>query len=370
MTRLQQASLASWALAGSVIVWAQAGTEPVNTAPNPYATVSNFFELPAGRTWGSTSAVEVDRDGKSVWVAERCGANSCVDPATSQIRDIPTVFLFNEHGAVVRSFGNGLLTFPHGSHVDRDGNIWFTDGQDNRPRPAAGAPPPPAAAAQAPHPQATKGHQIFKFSPTGQLLLTLGKPAGALPTGNANAEEFFFQPNDALVAPNGDIFVSQGHGVPVDRLFKFDKTGKFIKAWGKRGTAPGEFDQPHALAMDSKGRLFVGDRNNNRIQIFDQDGKFLEEHRQFSRPSGLFIDKQDNIFVADSESESVARNHNGWKRGIRIGNVKDMKVTAFIPDPVDKSLSTSAAEGVAADPKGNIYGAEVGPRAVKKYILR
>jgi len=194
--------------------------------------------------------------------------------------------------------------------------------------------------------------------------LTLGKPGGAI------GEEFFYQPNDILVAPNGDIFVSQGHGAPVDRIFKFDKNGKFIKAWGKRGTGPGEFDQPHALAMDSKGRLFIGDRNNNRIQIFDQDGKFLFETREFSRPSGIFIDKQDNIYVADSESESVARNHNGWKRGIRIGSVKDMKVTAFIPDPNEKATTTSAAEGVAVDAKGNIYGAEVGPRAVKKYVLR
>jgi sugar lactone lactonase YvrE len=122
--------------------------------------------------------------------------------------------------------------------------------------------------------------------------------------------------------------------------------------------------------MDSKGRLFIGDRNNNRIQIFDQDGKFLSETREFSRPSGIFIDKQDNIYVADSESESVARNHNGWKRGIRLGSVKDMKVTAFIPDPNEKATTTSAAEGVAVDAKGNIYGAEVGPRAVKKYVLR
>jgi hypothetical protein len=169
MTKLQQALVA---MAGGVIALAQTGGEPVNTAPNPYATVSNFFQLPAGRTWGATSAVEVDRDGKSVWIAERCGANSCVDPATSQIRDIPTVFLFDEHGNVVRSFGNGLLTFPHGSLVDRDGNLWITDGQDNRPRPAPGAPPSPPAAAQAPHPQATKGHQIFKFSPCPPVTTT------------------------------------------------------------------------------------------------------------------------------------------------------------------------------------------------------
>ena len=122
--------------------------------------------------------------------------------------------------------------------------------------------------------------------------------------------------------------------------------------------------------MDSKGRLFVGDRNNNRIEIFDQDGKFLDQWTQFSRPSGVYIDKNDNIYVADSESESVSRNHDGWKRGIRIGSAKDGSVKYFIPDPVEKATGTSAAEGVAADAQGNVYGAEVGPRALKRYVKK
>jgi streptogramin lyase len=347
----------------AVLLAQSADIEPVNSAPNPYTTIADFFKLPAGRVWGSTSAVEIDIDGKSVWVAERCGANSCVDPATNEVKDIATVLLFDENGNLVRSFGNRLIAFPHGSFVDREGNIWITDGQDNRPRPAPGT-APARGANQAPDPKATMGHQVIKFSPTGQVLMTLGKPGGGA------GEEFFFQPNDVLVAPNGDIFVSQGHGAPVDKIFKFDKTGKLLKTWGKRGTAPGEFDQPHALAMDSRGRLFVGDRGNNRIQIFDQDGNFLEEHKQFSRPSGIYIDARDNIYVADSESGSVARNRTGWKRGIRIGNVRDMKVTAFIPDPAENAPSTSAAEGVAANAKGEVFGAEVGPRGVKKYVIR
>src|SRR5262249_42889977 len=145
---------------------------------------------------------------------------------------------------------------------------------------------------------------------------------------------------------------------------------KYIKEWGKKGTGSGEFDTPHAVAFDSKGRLFVGDRNNNRIQIFDQDGKFIAEMAQFSRPSGIFIDKHDNIYIADSESGSVSRNHPGWKRGMRIGRIKDGAVTAFIPDPDENAKGTSAAEGVAVDSKGAIYGAEVGPKGVKKYVKK
>ena len=145
------------------------------------------------------------------------------------------------------------------------------------------------------------------------------------------------------------------------------RTGTFIKTWGKRGSAPGEFDTPHALAFDSRGRLFVADRGNNRIQIFDQDGKFLEEWKQFSRPSGIYIDANDVLYVADSESNQ--KTNPGWKRGIRIGSAKDGKVTAFIPDPEPdpEKVVTSGAEGVAADAQGNVYGAEVGPKGLKRY---
>jgi hypothetical protein len=149
---------------------------------------------------------------------------------------------------------------------------------------------------------------------------------------------------------------------------KFDKEGKFIKTWGKKGSGPGEFDTPHALAMDSRGRLFVGDRNNNRIQIFDQNGNYIAQWGQFSRPSGVYIDSNDIIYVADSESESVSKNHDGWKRGIRVGKASDGSLVALIPDPVEKATGSSAAEGVAADATGNIYGAEVGPKRLMKYV--
>ena len=368
-------------LAGAALA-AQNDVAPTNDLPNPYGSVENYFKLSEGRKWGSTSAIEIDKDGRTIWVAERCAANSCLDRATGEMSSSDPVLHFDASGKLIKSFGAGMLIFPHGIFVDRDGNVWVTDGQDNAPVPArgagggrgreAGAGAAPTAPAPSgpigPRPGATKGNQVYKFSPDGKVLLTLGKPGGAA------APDYFYQPNDVLVAPNGDIFVSEGHGAGNDRVLKFDKAGKFIKEWGKLGTAPGEFDQPHALAMDSRGRLFVGDRNNNRVQIFDQDGKFIAEWKQFSRPSGVFIDKQDNIYVADSESESVSRNHDGWRRGLRIGNAKDGTVKYLIPDPETRKRpdfsGTSAAEGVAADAQGNVYGAEVGPQRVMKYTRR
>jgi len=209
---------------------------------------------------------------------------------------------------------------------------------------------------------------VFKFSPDGKLLMTLGKPGGA------NAPDYFFQPNDVITNAAGEIFVSEGHAsIPgtTARIIKFAKDGKtVVKQWGTYGDGPGQLNQPHALAFDSQGRLFVGDRGNNRIVIFDQDGKYLDSWYQFSRPSGIYIDKSDNLYVADSESGSVNPAHGAWKRGIRIGSVKDGKVVAFIPDPDLNATGTSAAEGVVIDAAGNIYGAEVGPRQVKKYVKK
>ena len=329
------------------IAHAQTGA-PTNALPNPYRSIENWAKMPEGRTWGSTSGVGVDPDGTSIWVAERCGvfaAPALMKPGSPFACDGSTlapILKFDSAGTLVKSFGTGMLLFPHGLHVDHDGNVWVTDLLDKD----------------------GKGQQVLKFSPDGKLLLTLGRAGLA-----GNAPDEFNAPSAVLVAPNGDIFVADGHGGNTNaRIIKFTKDGKFINTWGKKGTAPSEFDTPHALAMDSRGRLFVGDRNNNRIQIFDQDGNFIDQWTQFSRPSGLYIDKNDILYVADSESESATKNHDGWKRGIRIGSARDGSVTAFIPDPVEKTTGTSAAEGVAADAAGNVYGAEVGPKRLMRYV--
>jgi hypothetical protein len=309
--------------------------------PNPYRTVENWFKLPEGRAWGSTSTVAVDSKGH-IWIAERCGANSCVGKTVDPILE------FDESGKLLKSFGSGLLAFPHGIWIDKEDNLWIADGEA---RDGKGY-----------------GHQVLKFSPDGKVLMTLGR-AGI--TGDG--PDLFNQPNAVAIAPNGDIFVSDGHdrGRGNARVIKFTKDGKFIKQWGGHGSGTGQFEVPHTLAFDSRGRLFVGDRANNRIQIFDQDGNFITQWKQFGRPSGIFIDSHDVIYVGDSESIETggyAGDNPGFKRGIRIGSAKDGTVTAFIPDPTPGLGSTSGAEGVGADGKGTVYGAEVLQKGVKKYV--
>jgi sugar lactone lactonase YvrE len=372
-------------LGAAVLVASQAAPTqtPTNDAPNPYTTIEGWAKMPAGREWGSTSAVDVARDGRSIWVAERCGKgpdgralNRCLNRQTGEWSPHDPVLLFDASGNLVRSFGAKMIIFPHGIHVDRDGNVWVTDGHDNFPATgrggrggaAAETPPPPP-------PDTPVGHQIFKFSPEGKLLMTLGKPGGNRPGQPADPSSFY-QPNDVITNAKGEIFVVEGHGdsTPSQRLIKLDRTGKFVKETGKRGSAPGEFIQPHALAFDSKGRLFVADRSNSRIQIFDQDLNLLDSGwEQYSRISGLWIDPNDMLYAADSESGSIDKSRADWKRGIRIGSIRDGKngkIRYFIPDPSTAMSGTLAAEGVAVDAAGNVYGAEVGPAALKKYTRK
>jgi sugar lactone lactonase YvrE len=310
---------------------AQTGSEP-NSAPNLYRVDEGWAKLPEGRKWGAAIGVDIDRDGKSVWVFDRCAtADDCSGSSLSPIQK------FDASGRLVTSFGAGLFNYPHGFFVDRDDNIWVADGRAKN----------------------GKGHTVMKFSPDGKLLMTLGKPG--VP---GDGPDTFNGPSDVLIAPNGDIFVADGHGEGTNaRIVKLSKDGKFIKAWGKKGSAPGEFDTPHNLAMDSAGRLFVADRSNSRIQIFDQDGTFLAEWRQFGRPSGVFIDKRDVIYVADSQSTDAV--NPGFKQGIRVGGAKDGRVTAFIP-----WSETNTLEGVAADDQGNVYAGYTNTMNFRRFVKK
>jgi len=327
--------------------------------PNPYRAVDGWALLPDGRTMGAVGGVTVDRDGAHVWAVVRCDAtdparfgNECLDS------DLDPILKFDLDGNVVQSFGSGLFIWPHGIDVDPEGNVWVTD-----------------AVAAARTPPGTRGHQVIKFSPDGRVLLTLGTPG--VPGNDANS---FNAPSDVVVADNGDIFVADGHADDTNnRIVKYSSDGTFIKAWGETGYGPGEFRTLHALAIDARGRLFVADRSNNRIQIFDQDGNLLECcWEQYSRLSGIWIDENDMLYGADSESGSVSPEREDWLRGIRIGNVRDGaagRILALIPDPHvppagERARGTLAAEGVAVDKNGVIYGAEVGPRVLKRYVRR
>ncbi|MGH7480952.1 MAG: peptidyl-alpha-hydroxyglycine alpha-amidating lyase family protein [Longimicrobiales bacterium] len=331
-------------LAATVATYAAPAATPAAAQSNPYVVAdSSFGELPNGRAYGATSAVDPAPDGLSIWVAERCGANSCIDRP-----ELATVFRFDLDGRRLAAFGQGLFAWPHGIDVDHDGNVWVTDAVGFGEQPA------------------DLGHVVYKFSPDGELLLTLGTKgvAGA-------GRDTFNQPSDVLVAPDGSIFVADGHGAGGNnRIVKLAPDGSYLMEWGSTGEADGEFRDPHGLAMDSRGRLFVADRANNRIQIFDQQGTHLASWTQFGRPSGIHIDDDDVLYVADSESNS--RRNPGFRRGIYIGSAVSGEVRAFIPDPEpnpDES-ATSGAEGVAADALGNVYGAEVGPRTLRKYVSR
>jgi len=334
---------------------AQADHLNTNLLPNPYRTIENWAQLPEGRIWGATSAVYIDRDGISVWVADRCEENA----RGCAINDhLDPIMKFDADGNMVTSFGAGVIVWPHGIHVDRDGNVWVTDAQQNLP---------PGEIAEA-SPDEIYGMQVHKFSPEGELLMSLGERGGAREPG------YFWQPNDVYVAPNGDIFVAEGHSNNPDvapaRILKFNSEGDLLLTFGEMGDGPGQFTQPHALAMDSRGRLFVADRSNNRIQIFDQEGNFIDSWYQFSRASGLWIDHNDMLYAADSESGSVNPAHGDWLRGIRIGSAVTGEVFYIIPDPFPDCTGTCAAEGVAVDRNGVIYGAEVGPRQLQRYEWR
>ena len=322
------------------LIAAPSAVHAQNHAPNPYHAVDGVWApLPDGSSWGSTSSVEVSPDGETIWAVDRCGENTCVGHD-----DLDVVFQFDKDGNILKQFGAGMFVWPHGIDVDDDGNVWVADarGQGNR------------------------GHQIIKFSPDGDVLMRLGTAGVAGRTRNT-----FDQPNDVLIAPNGDIFVADGHPANGNnRIVKFSRDGTYLMAWGGTGSAPGQFRTPHALAMDSQGLLYVGDRSNRRIQVFEQDGTFVRDFYNFGRASGVTIDGDDNLYVADSESNY--RRNGGYKRGIRVANISDLRIFAFIPDPEpdQDNSGTSAAEGVAADNEGNIYGAEVGPRALRKHAKR
>ncbi len=329
--------------------------------PNPAPKVTrNWGQLPAGRTWGTSAGLDIDPKDGHVWGYERCGAGAAGGAGGGGVSCdtnlVDPVFKFDRHtGAVLANFGKGVMVTPHGIHLDAQGNVWIADFAGNK--------------------EGTKGHQVHKFNPKGEKLLSLGlagKP------GNADGQ--FNQPNDVAVAPDGSIFVSDGHdgqGMTTNqaiaeglkrgatgRISKFTPDGKFIKSWGTIGVRHGEFRTPHALMFDAKGRLWVADRGNHRLEVFDQEGKYLESRYMYGRISGFFI-KGNLLYAIDSESGPL--NHPNWRDGVRIGPLDEDRITAFIPpfEREDRVYQGTAGEGIAVDADGNVYAAE-GPNSLNQ----
>ena len=326
--------------------------------PNPAPTVvTNWGELPEGREWGHTAGIDIDPTDGHIWAYERCGSGQLTGGSVDcESNPVPPIFKFDRNtGEVLANFGADVFVTPHGIHAAADGSVWVTDFAGNE----AG----------------TRGHQAHHFSPEGELLMSLGV------AGQAGSEPGYLnQPNDVIVGPDGSIYVSDGHngqGMTTNqameegreagqtaRIVKFSPEGEYLMEWGEIGVEHGQFRTPHALAFDSRGRLWVADRGNHRLEIFDQDGNYLESRYAYGRISGLFI-KDGMVYAIDSESSPT--NHPNWRNGVRIGPVDEDRIVAFIPpfERESRVYQGTAGEGVAVDADGNVYAAE-GPNSINQ----
>ena len=344
---------------GPLATMAAEGANPITgeglSNPNP-TRIGSWATLPEGRQWGSTAGVDIDPTDGHVWGYERCAAGSAGGPGINcDNNPVDPIFKFDRNtGEILANFGAGIFVTPHGIDVDEDGNVWVTDFAGNE----AG----------------TKGHQVHKFSQTGELLMSLGvagQPGDA--PGQLN------QPTDVIVGPDGSIFVADGHagqGLTTDaqmevardagltgRIVKFSSEGDYLMEWGEIGTEHGQFRTPHALAFDGQGRLWVADRGNHRLEIYDQNGNYLESRYQYGRISDVFITEDQMVYAIDSESNRLR--HINWRNGVRIGPVDRDALVGFIPgwDSDSRPNHGVAGEGVAVDADGNVYVAE-GPASL------
>ena len=275
-----------------------------------YQLVANWAQLPPGTKWGRMTAVDVDATG-TIYVLQRS------EPSK--------VMAFDPQGKLLRTWGEGLFPEAHGLRVDRDGNVWITE---------------------------RMLHQVMKFTPDGRLLLELGQKGVA---GDNTSVDKFNGPSDLVFAPNGDFFVSDGESTNA-RVVKYSKDGKFVKFWGTKGAGPGELEVPHSIAMDSRGRLYVANRTNKRIEVFDQDGHFLSQIRNAGTPYGLFITKDDLLYVVDGTQGNP-------DEFLTVVDTRDGSVVAQIHGLTGPHM-------VSVSASGDIYVAEVRGESVKKFVRK
>ncbi len=297
-----------------------------------YRWVEGWPQKPAEAVWAAMPSIAVDSRG-NIWTFNR--------------GNIP-IQIYRPDGTFVRMWGqDGVFKNPHQIRFDKDGNVWAAD---------------------------NGYHTVTKFSPDGQALMTLG-------TKNQPGEDdkHFNQPTDIALPPSGDVFISDGY--VNSRIVHYDKTGKFVKAWGKLGTGAGEFSLPHSIAVDSKGHLYVVDRNNTRIQVFDQSGKYVTEWRNIMTPWTIWITLNDEIYVCGSSPSQW------WevpKSGVQMNGVptKDQIVVKFDTDGRVKQLwafpmgegrgakpgQLNWVHGIAVDAKGDIYLGDILGKRAQKFV--
>ena len=308
-----------------------------NDRPNPYTRIEPWGDAPPGNNgeWAAVTGAEGGPDG-NLYVLHRCVGNSCVDRP-----EPPIVKLDPRTGERLATFGEGLMAFPHGFHIDFEGNVWTTDTGNG---------------------DAPGGHLVRKFSPDGELLMTIGRSGVA-----GDTPDLLREPTDVVVSPEGTIFVTEGHtkNAPYSRLTKYAADGSFIERLGSTGQGHLQLSAPHGIAMDTEGRLFIADRDNNRIMIWDQEGGYIDQWTQFGRPSGVYIDHTDTIYVADSESWGP--DNPAWKKGIRIGSAKTGQVHYFLEDIESRDFAHSGAEAVGVDAQGNVYGGVVRRQMLERH---
>jgi DNA-binding beta-propeller fold protein YncE len=331
--------------------------------PNPYRLVEGWPSLPQSMNdghWGEVIRVWVARNGH-VWVFHRCfntvppGHASCLDRGQAN----PPILEFDPSGKLLRGIGVGMFAYPHAFTMDAEGNIYASDVNDEESILGVSARNKDGA---------VLGEEVLKFDPNGKVQMMLGKMGVA-----GNGKDTFDRPTGIAIAPNGDIFVSDGHQpnkFGTARIVKFDKTGKYIGEWGHKGSAPGDFNEPHDIFIGgSQQRVYVADRINSRIQVFDQEGNFIVEWKQFGTPSSVFVDNSDTIYVGAAFRDKGA-NKLDELRGIVIGDAKDGSLKAFIPEPsdVNKVQWGTSASGIAVDEEGSVFAADVGTHNLRKYV--
>ena len=324
------------------IAWAShPGSVPAQEKPGyPRVSLSTWYEVdpnwperPEDMPWGRTPGIAVDAKDQ-VWVFTRAN---------------PAVQVYNSGGKFVKSWGEDVVGSAAGgltSHqikIDGSGNVWLAD---------------------------CGSHVVMQFSPEGKLLMTLGTRGEP-----GDDQRHFDKPTDMAVTPDGDVFVTDGYGN--NRVVHFDREGKFVKAWGKLGTGPGEFSLPHAIVVDSQGRLYVADRNNARIQVFDSTGKFLDEWRNLLVPWGFWISKDDEIWVCGS-SPMPWREEDGvlgcppkdqlFMRLDTSGRVRQIWTVPKGTDGEEKPGELNWVHGIALDSEGNIYATDIVGQRAQKFV--